>query len=66
MTFENTSADSNPLKSQQTVMAPVAAFTMACILFAYTRSSIREAKRSAQHQARHEGQLQQRQREGKE
>ncbi|KXJ90793.1 hypothetical protein Micbo1qcDRAFT_204856 [Microdochium bolleyi] len=28
-------------------MAPAAAFTMACVLFAYTRSSIKEARRSA-------------------
>ncbi|KAH7025904.1 uncharacterized protein B0I36DRAFT_433481 [Microdochium trichocladiopsis] len=31
----------------KTVMAPAAAFTMACVLFAYTRSSIKEARRSA-------------------
>ncbi|KAL8382943.1 hypothetical protein RB595_006623 [Gaeumannomyces hyphopodioides] len=32
----------------RTVMAPMAAFTMACILFTYTRSSIREARLNAQ------------------
>ncbi|KAI1331890.1 hypothetical protein F5Y16DRAFT_359517 [Xylariaceae sp. FL0255] len=31
----------------RTIMAPAAAFTMACVLFAYTRSSINEARRSA-------------------
>ncbi|KAI1502808.1 membrane associated DnaJ chaperone-like protein [Biscogniauxia marginata] len=31
----------------RTIMAPAAAFTMACVLFAYTRSSIKEARRSA-------------------
>ncbi|KAI1270342.1 hypothetical protein F5Y18DRAFT_368006 [Xylariaceae sp. FL1019] len=35
----------------RTIMAPAAAFTMACLLFAYTRSSISEARRSA-HQDR--------------
>ncbi|KAI1763991.1 hypothetical protein GGR53DRAFT_495764 [Hypoxylon sp. FL1150] len=34
----------------RTVMAPAAAFTMACILFTYTRTSMREAKRNAQHE----------------
>ncbi|KAK0652988.1 hypothetical protein B0T16DRAFT_407190 [Cercophora newfieldiana] len=31
----------------RTVMAPLAAFTMACVLFAYTRSSIQTAKLNA-------------------
>ncbi|KAK0635881.1 hypothetical protein B0T17DRAFT_517548 [Bombardia bombarda] len=41
----------------RTVVAPLAAFTMACVLFAYTRSSIQTAKlnakinREAQHRA---------------
>ncbi|KAI1418681.1 hypothetical protein F5Y13DRAFT_184320 [Hypoxylon sp. FL1857] len=30
-------------------MAPAAAFTMACVLFVYTRSSMKEAKRNAQY-----------------
>ncbi|KAI1662637.1 hypothetical protein F4813DRAFT_5060 [Daldinia decipiens] len=34
----------------RTIMAPAAAFTMACVLFAYTRSSIKEARRNAQHE----------------
>ncbi|KAI1389797.1 uncharacterized protein F4822DRAFT_399758 [Hypoxylon trugodes] len=34
----------------KTIMAPAAAFTMACVLFVYTRSSMREAKRNAQHE----------------
>ncbi|KAI4867314.1 hypothetical protein F4820DRAFT_413817 [Hypoxylon rubiginosum] len=34
----------------RTIMAPAAAFTMACILFTYTRTSMREAKRNAQHE----------------
>ncbi|KAI1808108.1 hypothetical protein F4811DRAFT_335756 [Daldinia bambusicola] len=33
-----------------TIMAPAAAFTMACVLFAYTRTSIKEARRNAQHE----------------
>ncbi|KAI2606071.1 uncharacterized protein GGS25DRAFT_499458 [Hypoxylon fragiforme] len=32
----------------RTIMAPMAAFTMACVLFVYTRTSMREAKRNAQ------------------
>ncbi|KAK0720888.1 hypothetical protein B0H67DRAFT_206972 [Lasiosphaeris hirsuta] len=32
---------------QSTVVAPLAAFTMACVLFAYTRSSIQAAKLNA-------------------
>ncbi|KAI0470693.1 hypothetical protein GGR56DRAFT_660093 [Xylariaceae sp. FL0804] len=31
-----------------TVMAPAAAFTMACVMFAYTRSSIKESRRNDQ------------------
>ncbi|OHE91395.1 hypothetical protein CORC01_13313 [Colletotrichum orchidophilum] len=31
----------------KTITAPLAAFTMACILFAYTRSSIRSARDQA-------------------
>ncbi|KAK3358900.1 hypothetical protein B0T25DRAFT_531427 [Lasiosphaeria hispida] len=31
----------------RTVVAPLAAFTMACVLFAYTRSSIQAAKLNA-------------------
>ncbi|KAK4224733.1 hypothetical protein QBC38DRAFT_501998 [Podospora fimiseda] len=31
----------------RTVMAPMAAFTMACVLFVYTRSSIQTAKVNA-------------------
>ncbi|KAK3327126.1 hypothetical protein B0T19DRAFT_420849 [Cercophora scortea] len=31
----------------RTVVAPMAAFTMACVLFAYTRSSIQAAKVNA-------------------
>ncbi|KAK0619239.1 hypothetical protein B0T14DRAFT_518877, partial [Immersiella caudata] len=31
----------------RTVVAPIAAFTMACVLFAYTRSSIQTAKLNA-------------------
>ncbi|KAI0019368.1 hypothetical protein F4780DRAFT_452382 [Xylariomycetidae sp. FL0641] len=31
----------------RTVMAPAAAFTMACVLFMYTRSSIKTARRNA-------------------
>ncbi|KAK4549784.1 hypothetical protein LTR36_005085 [Oleoguttula mirabilis] len=34
--------------NSRTVVAPVAAFTMACILFVYTRTSIRAAKENAQ------------------
>ncbi|KAI1402042.1 hypothetical protein F4819DRAFT_299946 [Hypoxylon fuscum] len=34
----------------RTIMAPAAAFTMACLLFTYTRTSMREAKRNAQHE----------------
>ncbi|KAK5127351.1 hypothetical protein LTR85_006690 [Meristemomyces frigidus] len=34
--------------NSRTMMAPVAAFTMACILFVYTRTSIRAAKENAQ------------------
>ncbi|KAI0170971.1 hypothetical protein BJ166DRAFT_622546 [Pestalotiopsis sp. NC0098] len=34
----------------KTIMAPMAAFTMACVLFTYVRSSIKEARRSAQHE----------------
>ncbi|KAH9900125.1 hypothetical protein F4778DRAFT_740189 [Xylariomycetidae sp. FL2044] len=34
----------------RTIMAPAAAFTMACLLFTYTRSSIKEARRNAQHE----------------
>ncbi|KAI3553527.1 hypothetical protein CABS03_06010 [Colletotrichum abscissum] len=33
----------------KTITAPLAAFTMACILFAYTRSSIRSARDQARH-----------------
>ena len=36
-----------PLNSR-TIVAPVAAFTMACILFVYARTSIRAAKANAQ------------------
>ncbi|MCJ1244457.1 hypothetical protein MMC30_001655 [Trapelia coarctata] len=32
----------------RTVTAPLAAFTMACLLFVYTRTSIQAAKRNAQ------------------
>ncbi|KAI1126323.1 hypothetical protein F5Y10DRAFT_245039 [Nemania abortiva] len=32
----------------RTIMAPAAAFCMACVLFAYTRSSIKEARWNAQ------------------
>lgn len=41
----------NPLPrgiNRRTVVAPVAAFTMACILFVYARTSIRAAKTNAQ------------------
>ncbi|KAF6844067.1 hypothetical protein CMUS01_01480 [Colletotrichum musicola] len=31
----------------KTITAPLAAFTMACLLFAYTRSSIRSARDQA-------------------
>ncbi|TLD30710.1 hypothetical protein PspLS_02701 [Pyricularia sp. CBS 133598] len=31
----------------RTIVAPAAAFTMACLLFTYTRSSIRQAKANA-------------------
>lgn len=34
--------------NRRTVVAPVAAFTMACILFVYARTSIRAAKSNAQ------------------
>ncbi|THV66221.1 hypothetical protein D6C86_06355 [Aureobasidium pullulans] len=34
--------------NSRTVIAPAAAFTMACILFVYTRTSIRAAKANAQ------------------
>ncbi|KAL2269151.1 hypothetical protein VTJ83DRAFT_3997 [Remersonia thermophila] len=34
----------------KTIMAPAAAFTMACLLFTYTRSSIRAARTNAQNQ----------------
>ena len=34
--------------NNRTIVAPVAAFTMACILFVYTRTSIRAAKANAQ------------------
>jgi hypothetical protein len=34
--------------NSRTTMAPAAAFTMACILFVYTRTSIRAAKANAQ------------------
>ncbi|KAK4457223.1 hypothetical protein QBC42DRAFT_279599 [Cladorrhinum samala] len=33
--------------NSKTVMAPMAAFTMACVLFVYTRSSIQTAKVNA-------------------
>ncbi|KAK4188046.1 hypothetical protein QBC35DRAFT_497258 [Podospora australis] len=33
--------------NSRTVMAPMAAFTMACVLFVYTRSSIQTAKVNA-------------------
>ncbi|WQF88370.1 hypothetical protein CDEST_13384 [Colletotrichum destructivum] len=33
----------------KTITAPLAAFTMACILFAYTRSSIRSARDQARY-----------------
>ncbi|KAK2015302.1 hypothetical protein LZ32DRAFT_656636 [Colletotrichum eremochloae] len=33
----------------KTITAPLAAFTMACILFAYTRSSIRTARDQARY-----------------
>lgn len=35
-------------KTTQTVMAPIAAFTMATLLFVYSRTSIQAAKRNAQ------------------
>ncbi|CRK24455.1 hypothetical protein BN1723_018151 [Verticillium longisporum] len=35
----------------RTVVAPLAAFTMACLLFTYTRSSIRTAREQAGGQA---------------
>lgn len=34
--------------NQRTLIAPAAAFTMACLLFVYTRTSIRAAKANAQ------------------
>jgi hypothetical protein len=37
-----------PLTNQQTVMAPLAALTMAGLLFVYARTSIRAAKLNAQ------------------
>ncbi|KAH9228158.1 hypothetical protein K456DRAFT_1741821 [Colletotrichum gloeosporioides 23] len=33
----------------KTITAPLAAFTMACLLFAYTRSSIRSARDQARY-----------------
>ncbi|KAH6709998.1 hypothetical protein EV126DRAFT_406239 [Verticillium dahliae] len=38
----------------RTVVAPLAAFTMACLLFTYTRSSIRTAREQA-HATRRKG-----------
>ncbi|KAH6696993.1 hypothetical protein F5X68DRAFT_196464 [Plectosphaerella plurivora] len=38
----------------RTIMAPMAAFTMACLLFTYTRSSIRSAREQAK-SARNQG-----------
>ncbi|KAL9121753.1 MAG: hypothetical protein Q9187_001693 [Circinaria calcarea] len=37
-----------PADHNQTIVAPVAAFTMASLLFVYTRTSIKSAKRNAQ------------------
>jgi hypothetical protein len=34
--------------NSRTIIAPAAAFTMACLLFVYTRTSIRAAKANAQ------------------
>jgi phosphate/sulfate permease len=34
--------------NSRTVVAPLAAFTMACLLFVYTRTSIQAAKKNAQ------------------
>lgn len=39
---------SRPGLNSRTIMAPAAAFTMACLLFVYTRTSIRAAKVNAQ------------------
>lgn len=39
---------SNPRVNSRTLLAPAAAFTMACLLFIYTRTSIRAAKANAQ------------------
>lgn len=39
----------------RTLTAPIAAFTMACIVFAYTRSSIHSAKMSVSERRRQDG-----------
>lgn len=41
-------ANRNPRINSRTLVAPAAAFTMACLLFVYTRTSIRAAKANAQ------------------
>ncbi|KAF9880765.1 hypothetical protein CkaCkLH20_01807 [Colletotrichum karsti] len=44
----------------KTITAPLAAFTMACLLFAYTRSSIRSARdqaRYGQGHGQHQGHI---------
>ncbi|KAK5746474.1 hypothetical protein LTR17_000854 [Elasticomyces elasticus] len=41
--------------NSRTIVAPAAAFTMACLLFVYTRTSIRAAKENAQRHRKADG-----------